>query len=247
MTDTTDPLWIFLHLPKSGGTTFKAHLEKHFAWDEELIEFSHWGRHYRGSHGRPEFADRPEAERQRARVLAGHNLDFGIHRLVPGREPRYCTFVRDPAERCVSLYNFRRSRGVTEMPFDDWYEEVYNVQYNESVVRFYTAKLVEHELGRDPEAHLAVAKQMIERCWFVTTTDRLNATLGGLCEAMGIPSDWETLRSADESRPLPTATHPSKGERVVRHFTLDDATRARIYADSPCDFEFYCWVQARLR
>ena len=41
------PLWIFLHVPKCGGTTLKAHLERHFAMDEQLVEFSNWGRRYR--------------------------------------------------------------------------------------------------------------------------------------------------------------------------------------------------------
>lgn len=246
MSATADPLWIFLHLPKSGGTTFKAHLEKHLSWDEELVEFSFWGRRYRETHGRPEFEERPESERQRARVLAGHHLAWGVHRLVPGREPRYFTFVRDPAERCVSLYNFRRSRGKTALDFHDWYAHDYLAEHRESVVRFYAERLVDSRLAGQPEEHLALAKQLIERCWFVTTTDRLDAGLDYLCDALGLPADWETLRSADQSRALPAATHPDRGERITRHFTLDDATRARIHADSPRDLEFYRWVEERL-
>ena len=79
------PLWVFLHMPKTGGTTFKAHLERYLSWDEQLVEFSDWGRRYRAERELAEFADRPEEVRSRAVVLAGHRLSYGAHRIVPGR------------------------------------------------------------------------------------------------------------------------------------------------------------------
>ena len=119
-----EPLWIFLHLPKTGGTSFKAHLEKHFEQDVALIELSDWGRRFRRDAGSVELEARSEEERSAVRVIAGHQAYFGIHRLIPGgRDARYVSFVREPADRCVSLYNFRRSRGVAEMSFDAWYND----------------------------------------------------------------------------------------------------------------------------
>jgi hypothetical protein len=239
------PLWIFLHLPKSGGTTFKVHLEKHLRWDEELVEFSHWGRRWRQENGRPEFAERGIGERQRARILAGHNLAYGVHRLVPGREARYITFVRDPAERCVSLYNFRRSKGLAPVSFDAWYADEFRLKYRESMVRFFAERLVDMPLAARPEEHLALSRQLLTRCWHVGSTARLDQDLDLLCEAIGIPAGWETVRQAGDKGSIASPTHPFKSERVTRFVALDDALRARIYADSPCDFALYEWAGQR--
>lgn len=245
MTDAARPLWIFLHVPKCGGTTLKAHLERHFAMDEQLVEFSHWGRSYRRTHGRPEFADRPAEERARAEILSGHQTWYGIHQLVPGaREPRYFTVLRDPAERCVSLYNFRWSRGHAPDDFDRWYEGHYLAEQRDYMVRFFAETLFGAGLPADPAQRLAMARQMLTRCWFVTTTDRWNEGLDYLCGAMGIPADWQHQRAAGASAPLPPS-HPSPREVVQRRLTLDESLRARIHADSPGDVALVDWVRAR--
>lgn len=238
------PLWIFLHVSKCGGTTLQAHLENHFAMDESFITFSNWGRQYRKRLGRPEFADRPAEERIKAKVLSGHQTYYGIDALVPEpRDVRYFTVVRDPAERCVSLYNFRRSRGKAAGSFDEWYESYYDVEHRNFIVEHFARCLVGADLPDPPERRLALAKMLLERCWFVTTTDAWDAGLALVSDAMGIAHDWRHYRRADKAIPLPSS-HPTQTESLQRHFTLDEATRARIYADSALDLDLYRWVQA---
>lgn len=237
-----EPLWVFLHLPKTGGTTFKAHLERHLEQDVSLIELSDWGRQIRRKAGRPELAERSEEDRAKVRVIAGHHAYYGIHRLIPGpRDVRYVSFMRDPAERCVSLYNFRRSRGVVTAGFEQWYESDYQ---RESAVRFFAERLTDRRIAPDPERQLAVARQLLERCWFVTTTERLDEGLDFLCAEMDIPADWKPWRQTDGGTALSIASHPARGERVERHQLLDEALRARIHAESPCDLALYEWVKA---
>lgn len=245
MTNAVRPLWIFLHVPKCGGTTLKAHLERHFVMDEQLVEFSHWGRSYRKTHGRADFADRPPEERARAEILSGHQTWYGIDRLVPRpREARYFTVLRDPAERCVSLYNFRWSRGHAPDDFDIWYRDYYLAEQRNYMVRFFAEALYGAALPEDDAQRLAMAQQLLTRCWFVTTVDRWNEGLDFLCDAMGIPADWQHHRAAGDSAPLP-ASHPSQSEVVARRLILDDDLRARIRADSPGDVALVDWVRAR--
>lgn len=245
MNDGSRPLWIFLHVPKCGGTTLKAHLERHFTMDEQLVEFSDWGRRYRRNHGRPEFADRSPQERACAEILAGHQLDYGVHRLVPGvRTPRYFTVVRDPAERCVSLYNFRWSRGYAPDDFEAWYDGWYRPEQSDHMVQFFAERLYGTRLPADPAQRLAMAQQLLSLCWFVTTTDRWNEGLDFLSRAMAIPADWQHYRAAGDSIPLP-ASHPSQREVVRRRVTLDETLRARIHADSPGDVALVDWVRDR--
>lgn len=238
------PLWVFLHVPKCGGTTLQAHLENHFVMDEGFVNFSNWGRQYRLLRNRREFADRPAKERIKARVLSGHQTYFGIDALVPEpRDVRYFTVVRDPAERCVSLYNFRRSRGKAAGSFHDWYEAYYEPQHRDYMVTHFARSLVGIDLPQSPAQRLALAKILLEKCWFVTSTDAWDAGLALVSDDMGIAHDWRNYRRADQAIPLPSS-HPDRRERLHRHFTLDDETRARVYADSAMDLKLYRWVKA---
>ncbi len=45
-----------------------------------------------------------DAARRRLRLLSGHQVWFGIHRLFPERRPRYITWLRDPVARVLSNY-----------------------------------------------------------------------------------------------------------------------------------------------
>lgn len=241
---TARPLWIFLHIPKCGGTTFKAHVERHLQLEVSFFEFSNWGRQYRAEHGLPDFADRSEAERAKAEILAGHLVSYGVHHLVPGeRDPRYFTVLRDPAERCVSLYNFRWSRGHAPDSFAEWYETFYRPNQSDFQTRFLAERLYGKQLPASSEQRIAMAKQMLELCWFVTTTDHWNAGLDHLFAAMGLPADWQHYRKAGDSIDLP-ASHPSQGEAVAQKFRADTSVRDMILADSPRDVELVAWVEA---
>ena len=241
------PLWLFFHLPKTGGTTFKTHLERYLSWDEQLIELSNWGRRYRAEHGRMEFSVRPAEERAKAVVLAGHRLHYGAHRMVPGsREARYVTFLRDPAERCVSLYNFRLSRGTARPDFESWYRDFFLPDRRNSVTRFYASRILAPEMLADDTALVPAAKKVLERCWHVGVTDRLAESLDMLCAEIGVPADWTSQRVAGAGQPLRSSSHPAAGEIIDQRVMLDADIRARVYADRPEDLELYEWAKARL-
>jgi hypothetical protein len=239
-------LWIFLHLPKSGGTTFKGHAFKHKKWDEVFIEFSNWGRSYRTKNNRPDFADRIRADRCKAEYLFGHGTYYGIHKLVPGKFPRYITFVRDPADRCASLYNFRLSRGATCLNFEDWYEQEYKARTSNPMTHFYAERLANRKMEHDDTLVLNLAKSILERCWYVGTTDNLNDDLKYLFGQMGLPEKWENYRVAGQSKNgLKGLNHPSEGEVVSKYIELDAAMREQIYQDSTLDLKLYQWVKRR--
>jgi hypothetical protein len=240
---TARPLWIFLHIPKCGGTTFKAHIERHLAIEESFFEFSNWGRQYRADRGLPDFAHRSEMQRASAEVLAGHQLSYGIHRLVPGlRDARYFTVLRDPAERCVSLYNFRWSRGQATDDFSEWYHTWYRVNQSDYQTRFLAERLYSMDLPASSQQRLAMAQSLLELCWFVTTTERWNEGLDHIFSAMGLPADWQHFRKAGDAIKLPFS-HPAQAEVVTRRYSATDLDRSMILADSPMDVALVNWVR----
>ena len=239
------PIFIFFHLSKSGGATLNAYLARHLAWDVELVNFSFWGRHYRRTHGIAEFADRTLEDRQTARVLTGHHTYAGMHTLVPDREARYFTVIRDPAERCVSLYNFRRSRGKTSLPFEDWYSSVYRLEYANSAVKFYAQRAFGEHVADDPAANLDIAIGLLEKCWIATVTPKLDEVLGKLSAHLSLPEDWESQRRAGDRSALDLPHHPSNGEVVRRYASVDDRIRERVATDGAADMRLFEWARNR--
>lgn len=83
---------VFLHIPKTGGTTLHHHFSRHFAPEEICPErFSN-------------LAAIPPERMARYRYFSGH-FNFDELHLIPG--PRYVvTVLRDPIERILSTYYF---------------------------------------------------------------------------------------------------------------------------------------------
>lgn len=93
---------IFLHIPKTGGTTFRKILERNYGRNQTLTLY---GRHHRDEiQG---FAKLAEPQRARYRLITGH-LFFGFHRFVPGNST-YVTFLREPIARSLSFFSYARS------------------------------------------------------------------------------------------------------------------------------------------
>jgi hypothetical protein len=88
----------FLHLPRTGGTTFTHTLAK--ALGKEKVY------HVSGNNSLEVFTSLSGKEQQRILFICGH-IPYGIHCLVD-RPVNYFTILRDPVERLLSDYAFIR-------------------------------------------------------------------------------------------------------------------------------------------
>jgi len=90
---------IFLHIPKSAGTTIYKILENQYSKAESyLLDGS------RTPQAILEFKSLPTEKKNGIRLLYGHQT-FGLHRQLPGKA-RYFTLLRDPIERIASHYYY---------------------------------------------------------------------------------------------------------------------------------------------
>jgi len=101
---------IFLHIPKTAGTTLSVIIDRQFLRD---AIFTIDGADIRGSV--TQFIQLPETARARIQCLKGH-MAFGLHPYL--RSPsRYLTLLRHPVDRIVSHYH--HTRGLVGHPFHD--------------------------------------------------------------------------------------------------------------------------------
>lgn len=92
---------VFLHIPRTGGTTLNAVFERFFAGRPQY----HTGRPG-SSHIEDcaRFVALPPQRRDQYAYVAGH-LEMAVIKSIPGR-PFVFTFLRDPVARLASLYAF---------------------------------------------------------------------------------------------------------------------------------------------
>jgi hypothetical protein len=114
-------LYIVMHIPKTAGTTLETNFQRNFRG-------SAWLPLKRGSLGVVkgeqvnELITRYIAQRatKQTRCVFGHGVYYGIHKsLGLDVEPRYITFLRDPVERCISMYSWYKNTAVK-----DWGKEI---------------------------------------------------------------------------------------------------------------------------
>jgi hypothetical protein len=125
------PLIIFVHLPKTAGSTLVRIIERQYPASSIL-------RLYESDFG-DELAGIPSSQMDRLRVVLGH-FYFGVH-AFSSRPVRYITFLRDPIERIISHYYY-----VRQSPTHYFYD---------SAQKMSMAKFVEYCSDNDQTRQLA--------------------------------------------------------------------------------------------
>jgi len=105
-----EPVYLFLHMPKCAGTTFRVHIENNLPQDEILPLYVDKDKNYRDrDYVREYITSLPEDKKRNLKLVYGHEVHYGIHDWL-GRQGRYFTFLRHPMPRTISWYNYRRQR-----------------------------------------------------------------------------------------------------------------------------------------
>ncbi|HTW28811.1 MAG TPA: DUF4214 domain-containing protein [Acetobacteraceae bacterium] len=169
------------------------------------------------------------------------------------------TFLREPAERILSLYHFWRSQDPAEMPPDERHAGVRAAQalgladflrsrdpevrdhidnlYARRLTGCYATGAARDPLMADPEGVLADARAALAGLDFVGVTEAFDAGLAALAARLGLPPVREAPRVnvlADMQADPGTPFRPLAQEPVtpVIRAALDQLTRldARLYA-----------------
>ncbi len=102
---TPHPRLIFLHIPKTGGTTLTSVFSNRFEPEETFDVHEDNDRpfaSYRDMLQRVK--DLPDQRAARIKFLHGH-VPYGVHQSLPGSST-YVTMLRDPVDRVLSQYYF---------------------------------------------------------------------------------------------------------------------------------------------
>lgn len=193
--------YVFLHIEKTAGTSLVSYFEDEFGDDflyahpSELVELKKSG------------------VLDKKTMVAGHFNFKEVLRFFPNR--KIITFLRDPAERVLSFYNFVRERAITsdavtkiskEMSLDEFLDHCIKINdrrfVNGITLKFSTELNVRNELDS--------SLINLEQIDFIGFQDRFEESLQKISEKYGfhkpeiIPR--ENVSSLNSNNNLPDST-----------------------------------------
>ena len=198
---------IFLHIPKTGGSTLGKILNRHFTQKESFIfnssKFSdEWIK---------EFKKLPMEERKRIKYIRGH-MPFGIHACLP-QESFYVTILRNPIERIISLYYMAlRSKKwylhklikSKNLSFSEFVKsgssgEIWNGQVR--LISGASEKVEEINPSRISYNDLKKAKENLKKYFLVGTTEKFDEFLVILRHMLGLKRIYYTKEAVARNKP----------------------------------------------
>lgn len=224
---THEECLIWLHIPKTAGTTVMTVLEREYG--SRFLRLANRG-------GWRRFGSLPERSRRRYRCIMGH-MPWGLDAEIPG-PAIYATMLREPVDRVVSLWRYirtkenhahyseARDRSLMEFVLARTIADVDN-----GMVRFLSGRL---EVGGRPAgtpatwADLGRAMAHLDKFAAVGFVSQFDKSIAGMAARFG----WGSTDHVDMLRQGPAES-------------IGIADLARVSEMNALDRELYAWAIQR--
>lgn len=250
-------LYIFLHIPKTGGTTFIQHL-KNNSKSEEWVSLKN-------------IKNLSQDKKRKIKYISGHETYYGIHKYFPNKIPRYIIFLRNTANRRISQYNHDISRMTSNKKpiFKKWYKTqikdelcfLLNKKFKGipgrkipitsprivKYLRIGTSKIIKMigfkifkalHLKRNKKQELENAKYLLNKCWFIGITEHLDKDLKELSKKMKLKGKIKRYRTAKDKN------EDQKTLEIKKSFNPSDEIKEKINKDNPYDLNLYNYADS---
>lgn len=227
-------LYVYLHIPKTGGVTFVRHVMYNYAYKTLLAVGPKPDMKFRHCADVDAYIDSlPQKRKDQVRFVCGHSVYYGIHGHFQ-KKPRYLTFLRDPVKRAISNFNYfmqnydlfvkedheQFPQNRDELTFDRWWD-CFQHNLQTGVVLNYRH---DDKPGWDPElrldeSHLEEAKRILDDFYFVGLTETFPEDSMFLYGKLGITSFFKERQNVT-SRSFVTVTDDVK-KRIAKDAVLD--------------------------
>lgn len=113
-----DPLYMYIHIPRTGGTTIESSISK---WNSrennQFLKHYHyvqnWTEEFYDRDLIPKLNNRTRDQQKELKILTGHSIFCNSHKwLKVRRKPYIWSIVRNPIERILSSFNMRYTRAT---------------------------------------------------------------------------------------------------------------------------------------
>jgi len=198
-----DKAIVFLHIPKTAGTTLHRIIERQYA-PKEMYSVG-----LTDGHSVAQLQQIDKGKRARIRMFRGH-MGFGVHKHLPGPST-YFTVLRDPVDRVISYYYFIRrtpSHYLHDFIRDDevdlksFIESEAHVMIDNAQTRVISGVWHGPKFGQCTREMLGMAKRNLRDHFAVIgLTERFNETLLLLSKTFGWRWLFYTRKNVSRRRP----------------------------------------------
>ncbi len=227
---------IFLHIPKTAGSTLNTIVERQYKLAETYSIDSR-----RVMESMEEFKQLPAQQLEKIKLLKGH-MYFGLHEYLP-TPSTYVTVVREPVDRVISMYYYilreklhkHHKRTTRAKDLKEYIFDVKAKQLNNGQTRLLAGMdYFEVEFGNCTNAMLEAAKNNLRKYFSVVgTTARFDETLIILKQKLGWHLPLYARKNVTNKRP--------KKEQIAQD-TLDT-----IVELNQLDIELYRYAEIILQ
>ena len=237
-------IYVFLHLPKTAGTTLKYHFINYIPSENLLFLYFAYPPLKNADSVQSLLKWMSDEQKDKIKIIYGHDAYYGIHKFFK-RKVRYVTFFRDPFDIIYSVYNSRLylyrvnrqkhispefySGGGSFLEFEDFLEgngTYHNFMFRYLLTRFgkaypeITDKWVDEEI-----------EKMLRSLYYIGFTDTFDKDIKFISKIFGIPANYFSTNISE-------ANHNTIGsesyvvrdlENVKKNFLLKNARDYKLY------------------
>lgn len=191
---------IFLHIPKTAGTTLYGILWRLYE-GEEIYTIDHV------NHSLNDFKLLPDERKEKIKMLTGH-INFGIDQFLP-QPATYFTFLRDPVALAISYFYYLRGelthphhQLAQSMSLEDYMDRRLDENMSNVQTRMLAGRGKSGQYYECTEADLETAKNNLQHAFAVVgLTDKFDETLVLLRQAYGWQNVYYARMNVTRNKP----------------------------------------------
>ena len=153
----------------------------------------------------------------------------------PDKLIRWFTIIRDPADWLVSIYHQATRRARQDIDFEHWYEIAAPNPCNPQKARY---NRLSHYVSRFCGYNFSGIYKLLDDCWGVTITTKLDEDLPRLIKYFGLTSGYTNERVTGEYDRFDKCMTPKKYKLKVK-------MRKRIYQENPEDVKLFEYAKEK--
>ena len=243
-------VFVFFHVPKTGGISINHLLNEKLTRGVDFIDLGLAGQENDAEHRRLPIEKRTRQERAKVRVITGHEVTVRTEQLFPDRVARRIAFLRKPASRIVSAFNYETSDAFIHNRWDKTvsFEKWYRHQERDVITKFLAKRVLQNRFGvafAQGQRLVRYAlhqgsggwvfeqvQKALSQFWFVGCTESLSSDMPKIAARIGIEGGVDKRNAT--------------GRNFSRRLDLTPELEARLAEDNRFDTQLYDYWKERV-